>query len=534
MSQQQLSPASLAFLDVLAEEENHALLQGVLKGIEKEGLRATPTGQLAQTPHPIGLGSALTHPNITTDFSESLLEFITSPTHSVPHLLGDLKRLHQFSYQQLGSELIWPLSMPCELPADDQIPVAQYGTSNRAKMKTVYREGLGLRYGRTMQTVAGLHYNFSLPRAFWAYLHNEMMSPLALDVFTTQRYFHLIRNFRRYYWLLIYLFGASPVVDASFVRGRQHDLDEISPNTLGRQYATALRMGNLGYQSSAQSSLFVCYNALLTYTATLSSAIQTPYPGYANLGNESTRQLNTSLLQIENEFYSPIRPKRTARANETALTALCKRGVEYLEVRCLDLDPNEPSGIAADTVRFLDTFLLYCLTLSSPECDRSEFLNTSNNQKIVVNEGRKPGLQLIDHYGNTRALKDWGHEIIEGMKPVASLLDRVHGAESRYRDALDKATAKLNSPELTPSGQMMAEIQDKLSYLSFGIAKAQHIAETLQSQPLSELHLRRFSDTSEESLALQKTEEEQPQLPFEEYLENFYQQYQSCCKEVAL
>ena len=531
---QQLSPAAVSFLNTLAEDENHTLLQGVLKGIEKEGLRATISGQLAQTPHPLGLGSALTHPNITTDFSEALLEFITSPTHSDPHLLGDLKRLHQYSYGQLGEELIWPFSMPCELPADNEIPVAQYGTSNRAKMKTIYREGLGLRYGRTMQTVAGLHYNFSLPRAFWAYLHNETLSPLALDVFTTNRYFHLIRNFRRFYWLLIYLFGASPVVDGSFVRGRPHDLEELSPNTYGRPFATALRMGDLGYQSSAQSSLFVCYNALLTYTATLSSAIHTPYPAYQNLGNEHAQQLNTSLLQIENEFYSPVRPKRTARAGETALTALCKRGVEYLEVRCLDLDPNEPSGISAETVRFLDTFLLYCLMLSSPECDRNEFINTSTNQKRVVNEGRKPGLQLIDPAGNERDLKDWGLDIIASMEPVAQVLDRVHGAHGKYGAALANAAAKLNQPELTPSGQMMTEVNDGKSYLEIGLQQAQKIADTLKSQPLSELHQRRFSDISEESLALQRAEEEQPQEPFDEYLKAYYQQYQSCCKEAAI
>lgn len=534
MSQQMLGPAALTFLSTLAEEENHTLLQGVLKGVEKEGLRTTPTGQLAQTPHPIGLGSALTHPSITTDFSESLLEFITSPTHSDPHLLGDLKRLHQYSYQQLNEELIWPFSMPCALPADDLIPVAQYGTSNRAKMKTIYREGLGLRYGRTMQTVAGLHYNFSLPRAFWAYLHSDAMSPLALDVFTTQRYFHLIRNFRRFYWLLIYLFGASPVVDSSFVDGRPHDLDLLAKNTFGRPFATALRMGDLGYQSSAQSSLFVCYNALLTYTATLSSAIQTTYPAYQQLGSDQLQQLNTSLLQIENEFYSPIRPKRTARAGETALTALCKRGVEYIEVRCLDLDPNEPSGISADTVRFIDTFLLYCLMLASPECDRNEFKNTSINQKRVVNEGRKAGLKLITPNGGELELKDWGLSIVNGMQPVAELLDRVHGTEGKYAAALQAANSKLNNPELTPSAQMLSHIGHDVSYLDFGLTQAQKIANTLKELPLSELHQRRFSDASEESLALQRAEEEQPQEPFEEYLKAYYQQYQDCCKEVAI
>src|SRR5690606_33606386 len=203
----------------LFERENTPLLSGILRGVERESLRVTDGGCMALTDHPIGLGSALTHPQITTDFSESLLEFITPPSHRLHTLLDQLKALHTYTYQHIGDELLWSHSMPCMVGDNDSIPVARYGTTNRGKMKTVYRIGLGHRYGRVMQTVAGVHYNFSLPGSFWAFMHQNEGAVEDLDQYTTRRYFDLIRNFRRNYWLLIYLFGSSPAICRSFVKG---------------------------------------------------------------------------------------------------------------------------------------------------------------------------------------------------------------------------------------------------------------------------------------------------------------------------
>ena len=64
------------------------------------------------------------------------------------------------------------------LPADEAIPIGRYGTSNVGRAKTVYRMGLSYRYGRRMQTISGIHYNFSLPGV------------------GSDGYFALIRNFR--------------------------------------------------------------------------------------------------------------------------------------------------------------------------------------------------------------------------------------------------------------------------------------------------------------------------------------------------
>src|SRR5262245_15818275 len=270
-------------------------LKGILRGVEKESLRVTPDGALALTPHPIELGAALTHPHITTDFSESQLELITGTHASGEALVAELTQIHQYVFRHIGSEILWCASMPCGLPEDERIPLGRYGKSNVGRAKTVYRMGLSHRYGRRMQAISGIHYNFSLPGV------------------TSEEYFGLIRNFRRRSWLLLYLFGASPAVCASFVEGRKHELQALASGTMYAPHATSLRMGRLGYQSDAQASLAVSYNSLKSYTASLFDALTHPYTAYEAFGilnGSEYSQLSTSLLQIENEFYSTIRPKR--------------------------------------------------------------------------------------------------------------------------------------------------------------------------------------------------------------------------------
>src|SRR5512138_1668202 len=314
-------------------------LRSMRRGVEKESLRVLPTGALALTPHPAALGSALTHQRITTDYSESQLELITGPHRDAQGCLQELTQIHQFVYRALRDtgEMLWVGSMPCGLPTDETIPIGQYGTSNIGHAKSVYRMGLGHRYGRRMQTISGIHYNWSLPG-----LGND-------------EYFALIRNFRRHSFVLLTLFGASPAVCSSFVAGREHELQPLSPQTLYLPHATSLRMGRLGYQSDAQARLSVSYNNLESYAASLQEALTQPYPAYEAIGVRNPggeyNQLATTLLQIENEFYGTIRPKRLIKSGERPLHALRDRGVEYVEVRCMDLDPFEPLGIDAATTR---------------------------------------------------------------------------------------------------------------------------------------------------------------------------------------
>ena len=365
------------------------VLAGLTRGVEKESLRVQPDGTLATTSHPPGLGAALTHPLVTTDFSESQLELITGVHATGAACVRELTEIHQAVYRAIGDELLWCGSMPCKLPDDDLIPLGRYGVSNLGRAKNVYRRGLSHRYGRRMQTISGIHYNFSVP----GQLSND-------------EYFALIRNFRRHSWLLLYLFGASPAVCACFVEGRQHELDRLSPDTFYLPYATSLRMGRLGYQSDAQAALAVSYNSLESYGASLQGALTGAYPPYEAIGirdGDDYRQLGVSLLQIENEFYGTIRPKRRIRQGERPLHALRERGVEYVEVRLMDLDPFRPVGIVPETMHLLDVYLLYCLLSDSPPDTPQEVAAIGRNQQRVAARGRQPGLRLEHGSGEVDA-----------------------------------------------------------------------------------------------------------------------------------
>ncbi len=528
-----------AHLAAFAQAPANASLKGILRGLEKESLRITPKGKLAQTGHPVGLGSALKHPHITTDYSEALLEFITEPLDNIPALLQQLDDIHRFTYQELANndERLWPASMPSQLPADAEIPVARYGSSNSGTMKTIYRVGLGHRYGRSMQTIAGVHYNFSLPDDFWRELQQQEGDSQDLQAFKTQRYFALIRNFRRYFWLLVYLFGAAPAVSNSFVEGRKHRLHAFGDDTQTQHlpFATSLRMGDLGYQSDAQQSLFVCYNNVTNYLRTLCGAITQSHPAYEAIGVKDEagnyKQLNTSLLQIENEFYSSIRPKRTTQSGETALQALRLRGVEYIEVRCVDLNPYEPLGVNEEQLRVIDAFLLYCLLSDSPETPEDEYAEWQENQKRIVYSGRDPALTLLRD-GNEVAFKDWAQEILERSLDCAKLLDQSYCGED-YVSAVSTQFAKLSNPELTPSARVLADLktQDR-SFFEHTLALAEAHRHYFSERPLAADTQEEFKTQAMQSLVAQTQLEQSPQIPFDDYLAKYYAQYRSCsCSE---
>ena len=453
--------------------------------------------------HPVRLGSALTHPHVTTDFSEAQLELITGVHDSAAACLAELTAIHQVVYRAIGDELLWCASMPCELPADDDIPIGRYGTSNVGRAKTIYRTGLSHRYGRRMQTISGIHYNFSLP-----------------DELPSAAYFALIRNFRRYSWLLLYLFGASPAVCESFVAGRAHELQRLSEDTFYLPHATSLRMGRLGYQSDAQSSLAVSYNNLESYAASLHEALTQPYPAYEALGirdGDDYRQLATSLLQMENEFYGTIRPKRTIRPGERPLHALRDRGVEYVEVRLMDLDPFEAVGINADTMRFLDTFLLHCRLLESAPDTPDELAAVDRNKRRVASRGREPDLMLLRGSGETR-LAEWGAEILAECAPIAAAQDAAIGGRA-HRDALANAVAVLADPDTAPSARVLAAMarDHGNSYGAFVLAQSRRHRDAILGMPLAPEVAERFARLADQSLVGQKEIEAADTLPFESW-----------------
>ncbi len=519
-------------LTFLASANVQPALCKFARGIEKEGLRVTSSGHLAMSAHPEKLGSALSNPWLTTDFSEALLEFITPVFESVDDTLNFLQTTHAVAYKHMVKEMIWPTSMPCILPNDDQIPLAQYGSSNVAQMKTAYRRGLGHRYGRSMQTVAGIHYNFSFPQEFWqsAYDHakaNNLSSHTNLQLYINERYFDLIRNFRRNYWLLIYLFGSAPSVDQSFVTGREHNLVSLGQQDLYLPMATSLRMGDLGYQSSAQQSLFVCYNQLDTYVETLLHAMDTPYPDYKSIGLEKDgvyQQLSTSLLQIENEFYSAIRPKRVALNGENPLSAIANRGIEYLEVRCMDIDPFSPLGIDAETIRFLDTFLLYCLTKESPLCDEEEFRLIGENQSRIVSRGRDPELKI--YCGKSEIpMRDCATGLLSDIAKIAKQMDFAHQSND-YSRSNELQLQKVNDASLTPSAKILSAMADNNeSHISFTLNKSEQYRQLFQESATDTKLENELMLAVDESITQQAELERDTSVSFSDYLKTQFEQY---------
>ena len=517
-------------IDISLHMPETSRLLGIRRGLEKESLRAQPSGMLALTPHPAALGSPLTHPGITTDFSESQVELVTGTHASAEAALSELTQLHQTTLQALqadGDEMLWVSSMPCGLPTDETIPIARFGSSNVGRAKSIYRMGLGHRYGRRMQTISGIHYNWSMPG-----LDNE-------------DYFSLIRNFRRHAFLLLVLFGASPAVCSTFVEGRDHALlpliDPASANTSAKPdnapcsgtmympYSTSLRMGRLGYQSDAQATLAVSYNSLEGYAASLHAALTQPYPSYEQVGIQNPggdyNQLACSLLQIENEFYGTIRPKRVIYPGERPLHALRERGVEYIEVRLMDLDPFEPVGIAASTMRLLDIFLLHCLLAESPPDSPEEIADIKHNQHLCAARGREPGLQL-KRQGTEIALTDWGLELLQACEPIAQALDAAHGG-LLHAQALAAALSALKNPETLPSARVLAAVRQQHghSFVQFILNQSEKTHAHLLALPFSPAEQAHYEKLRADSIQAQAKLELQDSLPFEIYRQQYVSEH---------
>lgn len=501
-------------------------LRGMQRGLEKEALRVQPDGWLAQTPHPAALGSALTHPHITTDYSEALLELITPPCDSIAQALGWLDDLHRYVYAHIGSERLWVNSMPCKLGPDEQIPLAQYGSSNIGRMKTLYRHGLGLRYGRRMQTIAGIHYNLSFPDSFWQLLLALEHYEGSLQAFKSQRSMDLIRNFQRHSWLLLYLLGASPAVCGTFLEGRDHGLQQLPSGTLYLPAATSLRMSSLGYQNDAQSDLHVSTNSLAAYVADLDRAIRTPYAPYQQLGVQRDgvlQQINDSILQIENEFYGLIRPKRTTRSGERPTQALGERGVEYIELRCVDLDPFEPLGISRDNAHFLEVFALHCLLRDSPPFTPVDVARLPRNQQAMVARGRDPAL-LLETDAGRQYFRDMAARLFAELRPVAALLDQAQGTQG-YTAALSLQIQKLKEPGMTGSAMVLAGMQAHQGcYFDFALATAERTREHYLAQPLADERMQRLVRQAQSSLAAQHQLEADPaqQGEFKTFVANYF------------
>ena len=502
-----------------------APLNAIKRGLEKESLRIGPDGWISQKPHPPELGAALTHPWITTDYSEALLEFITPPETTLDGPLTFLRDIHTYVNQHLDNEMLWSSSMPCQLGDNDNIPVARYGTSNIGQMKHIYRLGLGVRYGRHMQAIAGIHYNVSYPQTFWQIWHSLDADGGGLQQFISKKYFALLRNFQRYSWLLLYLFGASPAVCSCFLRDQPHHLEVRPGGTLLAPFGTSLRMSDLGYQNNAQASLAISYNSLDAYVASLTRAIRTEDPTYKAAGimrDGAYQQLNANLLQIENEYYSSIRPKQITEKGERPTLALARRGVEYVEIRAVDLNPYLPLGIDQSQIRFLDILATGCLLDDASVLSPEDLRASKKNIKAVAYDGRRHDLHLQCN-GEKRHMKSWGSDHLQKLVPVAELLDRTHGGTT-YVQTLQDQMDKLKHPEMTPSGIITDQLTaGGQSYLDLVMEQsAKHRAYFL-SLTLEQDQENAFRDMAARSITLQQELEAKPDKPLDAFIADYFQ-----------
>ncbi len=504
---------------------NSGALQGGLKGVEKESLRIAANGSLSLRPHPPGLGSALTNRFITTDFSEALLEFVTPAFTTTWEALRCVCDIHQYTYAQLGDEMLWSASMPCLLPQDDDIPLAQYGSSNVGRMKTIYRRGLGYRYGRQMQVIAGVHFNYSLPAEFWPVYRQVLGWEQDVEQFRSDQYLGLIRNFRRMGWLVLYLFGASPAVCKSFSGGATAGLMSFNGDTYFEPHATSLRMSDLGYSNKNQSRINISLNSLDEYVRDLSNAICTPEPAYEKIGvrvDGEYRQLNANLLQIENEYYSPVRPKRVARSGEQPTAALRRDGIEYVEIRSLDINPFDPAGINQNTMRFIEVFLIYCLLEDSPKLDMAGLKELGRNHSATARHGRDPEFRL-SREGQPVSVGSWASEILENVLAVAEVIDRQEDNDS-YAESVRLMQGMVANVDETPSARVLADLQEtKNSFFEYSLSLAKRHRDYFGAiAPLDDAQKRVLETEASESIARQQAIEASDSIDFDEYLQRYF------------
>lgn len=514
-----------ARVKALKSPEFLASLKDIKRGVEREALRINPNGTLAQTPHPKPLGSALTHESITTDFSESLLEFITPPEASSAKTVAQLQDIHRFVADNIEEEQIWPLSMPCFIDDETEIPIAYFGESNVGKMKRVYRIGLKNRYGSMMQAIAGVHFNFSLPESFWALWAKQNGTTHSQDQ-TSAEYFGLIRNYRRLCWLIPYLYGASPALCSSFLKGKEYSLPfkKVGKGTLYMPYATSLRMSDLGYTSAEQSSLKICYNELDNYVRLLREAMSTPstrFERFASGEGGNYQQLNHNIIQIENELYSPIRPKQPTESMEKPTDALVRRGISYIEVRALDVNPFSAIGISDSQFDFLDVFLLSCLLMPSDALDEQQLNEAKENMDRVVLEGRNPELMLTEN-GNPVSLPQWSEKLFAYFGQAATLLDEANNTK-QYTRAVSDEYAKIQNPALTPSGKMLQSLLDGDKDNSiFGLELAQKYSNEMKGFDYTFTDSAEFVKQGESSFDAQREIEASDEKDFDTFITDYF------------
>ncbi|NVK29432.1 MAG: glutamate--cysteine ligase [Gammaproteobacteria bacterium] len=423
-------------------------------GIERETLRVTETGGMSAQRHPKSLGATLTHAHIMTDYAEPMLELVTDPHDSVDSAVAQLDELTRFVYQNIGDETLWPHSMPCVLGDEANIPIAEYGDSGIGQFKHLYRVGLAHRYGRTMQVISGVHFNMSLPSEAWQRLYPD----LPADEARNTGYFVALRNLQRIGWMVPYLFGSSPAACRSMARGRATALMLQNGTTLVGPDATSLRLGDMGYNNADKRgySFKANYSSIEDYIQSLKWAVSTPREDFEVIGlegPEGPRQLSANHLQIENEYYASVRPKQPVKSGETPLLALKRRGVEYLEVRSLDVNPWFLTGVDPQALKVIECLVWLAALDELDEISSDEHAVIEDNWRQVAHYGRKANVELKTPCG-IMGLNVWAKYIGQQLLAVAKCLgdSHVEAVEQCVIDVLEGRAEPLSAKWLEEMG----------------------------------------------------------------------------------
>ena len=490
-----------------------------ITGFEKESLRVIDS-KISSSQHPGELGSSLTNRYITTDFSESQLEMITPPMEGIDNSLNFLDSIHHFVSGNIGEEILWPLSMPPLINSENEIPIANFGKSNEGQFKSLYRHGLSERYGRLMQAISGLHFNFSLPEDIWS--NGELIEKkLAYEV-KSAIYFSMIRNIYSFNWILLYLFGASPSIPKNYLKKESDSFIDSNNDICFLPYATSLRMSDFGYCNIDRKKITVSVNSLSEYIDDLREATTTQDSKFSTISS-SRRQLNSNILQIEDEYYAVARAKSANINFRRASSGLLKGGVDFLEVRSLDLDPFSRYGINSESSYFLELFMLYCLMNVSEKFNKDDLNHINQNDLLVCKYGRDPRLRITCN-GKKISIRDWGHMILDDMQSIAESIDF---KKERYTNTIESFRNKITNPELTISGHMMEELQKlNYDYIDLGRAIGSENRDYYGDIPIEENENWMTLENSASNSLIQQDKIEQKSLEskisFEDYKAEYY------------
>ena len=397
-------------------------------GIEREMLRVDKNGYLSFTDHPGIFGDKVLNPYITTDFSESQVEIITPALDKIEETYSFSKALYDIVALEIGDEILWPQSMPCFIPEDDEIPVAKYSEEGREAEE--YRNKLLKKYGGKKQLISGIHYNYSFNEEIIRKLYESSDKELTYKEYKNSIYLKVARNYLRYRWIIVYLLGAAPVIHESFLNGCSCKLKQISEDGYTVDGAVSHRNGECGYRNKEE--LYPNYDTVEDYVESINTYV------------------NDGVIDSYKELYSQVRLK--AKNPKNFLNSLLEDGISYLEYRSIDINPFEKGGISLNDLYFLQLLNIYMLIKEESSYDKWQ-QEAVRNQHLVA----KYGIENVDLIKDGEIIdrRSWGLEILNEMKAMNSELNL--GKE----DIINEAIAKMADSSLTYAYKYRKLIEEK-------------------------------------------------------------------------